>query len=132
MLVIALACAVVPSALGWHWTTVTIGCVFGIFFAEHFANSRPREFFAVLLIPLGFASMSALVPLLQSPERETPVQYFSTMALGALAGIAPVALTVVAVSTLSAFAHRITGVRFLKYDWNGGDGVGKVEEPIRH
>lgn len=129
ILVIAVACAIGPSTLGQHWTIVTIGCVCGIFVAEHFANSRIGEFSAMLLIPLGFASMAPLIPLVQSPEAESPTQYLTAMALGALTGIAPAALMVVAINILIAFAHRITGIRLLKYDWSGGDNAGKLEEP---
>lgn len=127
ILVIAVVCAAGPSLLGRHRTIVTVGCVVGIFIAEHFAHSRSREFFAILLIPLGFASMAALVPLLESPEPKPPTQYFAAIALGGLTAIMPTALTVVAISILSAFAHRITGIHLLKYDWSDGTKAGKFE-----
>jgi hypothetical protein len=123
LLVVAAICAVGPSALGRHWTVIAIGSALGMFFAEHFAaNSKPREFLALLGFPLVFAAAAATSPLLEA-QHEVAIRDFLVMfCTGALLGIAPVAISVVALSILSAIVRRISGVRLLKYDWFHTDG----------
>jgi hypothetical protein len=46
-----------------------------------------------------------------------------------LLGIVPAAISVVALSILSALVQRISGVRVLKYDWLHTEGSTREEEP---
>ncbi len=123
LLVVAAICAVGPPALGRYWTTVAIGSALGMFLAEHFAaNSKSREYLALLGLPLLFAAMAATTPLLEAQDEVAFRDVLVVSCTGALLGIAPVAISVVALSILSALVRRISGVRLLKYDWVRADG----------
>ncbi|MEO1524943.1 MAG: hypothetical protein AAFX06_05875 [Planctomycetota bacterium] len=116
--VIAVVCAAGPNMFGMYFTVVAFGAVSGIFVAEHFADTKPREFFAITLIPFVSATLASLIPLLQSSESVSPAEFGITLTLGAMTGIMPAAVSVVAISIASALIHRTTGVQLLKYDWS--------------
>lgn len=123
LLVVAAICAIGPSALGRYWTAVAIGAALGMFLAEHFAaNSKSREYLALLGLPLLFAATAAMTPLLGAQDEVAFRDVLVMFCVGALTGIVPVAISVVALSILSALVKGISGVRLLKYDWVRGDG----------
>jgi hypothetical protein len=130
LVVMAAICAVGPSALGRHWTIIAIGSALGMFLAEHFAaNSRPRQFLALLGFPLLFATAATTATLLEAQEEVTIRDFLVVFCTGALLGIVPVSICVVALSILSALVKRISGVQFLKYDWLHANGSMQSNEP---
>lgn len=105
-----------------YWTKICLGAAIGMFFAEHFASTKRREFVFLICLPLAFVCVTTILPLLlQEPEGFKIASLGLPLFLLLLTGIVlvpVVACSVVFLSVLSYFVFRVTGLRLLKFDWN--------------
>ncbi len=116
LIVIAVVIAIARGSLGTYWAVVVCGAAVGMFLAEHFGNSKSREVLMLLIFPLIVASIATIVPLVG--QRAALGDILLWALLGFFVAVAPAAISIVGLSVLSAFVHRVTGIRLLKYEWN--------------
>lgn len=105
-----------------YWAKLCLGAAIGMFFAEHFASTKRREFVFLICLPLAFVCVTTILPLLlQDPEGFKIASLGLSFFLLLLTGIVlvpVVACSVVFLSIISYFVFRLTGLRLLKFDWN--------------
>ncbi|QDT43207.1 hypothetical protein Pan241w_33070 [Gimesia alba] len=116
VLLLILAAGVTTDA--WYGVSLCLGAAIGMFLAEHFGSSRTREFLFLLGTPLLFFWLMFLATIWQQPDGASP----ALLSLGTLlilcSAIVPAALTVVALSIISAIVFKLTGLRLLKFNWS--------------
>ncbi|WP_339735207.1 hypothetical protein [uncultured Gimesia sp.] len=103
----------------FYFAMICFGAAVGMFFAEYFGSTRHREFVFLVFLPSAFSCITTiLLLLLQSPDGFDITKIAIWAFLGTVVGIIPAVLSVIVLSILSLIVFRLTGLRFLKFDWN--------------
>lgn len=111
---------IVAGSLPFHpfsWLFVFVGGATGMFVAEYFCRTRPQEFIALLIVPALLGSVQINMLFLRDLTGVEPGSLVESALMGFAVSVVPSVISVVAVSIACRVTFRLSGIRFLKFDW---------------